>query len=198
MQPSCRNTHPVHTHMGSGTLSTHIQRNQRGALTSHRREHTWDRQTQTHTHTHAQLPFDHNTSASITASNVPPSSPLCSWCLTPDAQPSSPPACLPASPSQPPTIKSRRPSASLFQTPQNTKNIIPQSGSPWRWGENFSSFSYSPQNNNHVDQEKRKSNQVWMSGRKTSADSQLLLLLTLPFLLPCVCPLSSFGFVMLS
>lgn len=65
----------------------HTQASNRGT-DKHRQMHAYLRQTDRHT----QLPFDHNTSASITASAVPLSPSLCSRCLPPDAQPSSPPS----------------------------------------------------------------------------------------------------------
>ena len=82
--------------MGSGTLSAHIQRNQTGALTSHRRTHTWDRQTQTHTHTasfgpqHISLHYCQQCASVLPALLLMPYA----WCTAILA--ACPPACLPA------------------------------------------------------------------------------------------------------
>lgn len=64
--------HILYIHMGS---DTNTQASNHGT-DKHRQTHAYLRQTDSDRHT--QLPFDHNTSASITASDVPPSPSLCS------------------------------------------------------------------------------------------------------------------------
>lgn len=128
----------------------------------------------THTHsrirTHSSL-FVHNTSASITASGVPPSVlTLCSCCLMPDPFSHCLPACLSISiSSEQPSTESPQPHCILFSKHNHKNNC---NNTLERELLRFSSTSsFCPHNDTTArstrDTRKgwrKKSNQVWMNG----------------------------------